>query len=74
MGLHSTHPGGPEAGKSGSISIGFGVTEPLEAEVARLSAAGVVFRGPIVDADVVRLAFFGDPDGNDLYLSESKLG
>jgi hypothetical protein len=32
----------------------------------------VVFRGPVVDDAQVRLAFFGDPDDNDLYLIEAK--
>ena len=33
---------------------------------------GVAFRGPVIDDVQVRVAFFGDPDGNDLYLIEVK--
>jgi hypothetical protein len=31
----------------------------------------VQFHGPIKDDSAVRLAFFGDPDGNDLYLCQA---
>jgi catechol 2,3-dioxygenase-like lactoylglutathione lyase family enzyme len=74
IGLHQVHPHGPEAGKSGSISVGFGVDQPLEEIVSTLESRGVTFRGPILDGEGVRLAFFGDPDGNDLYLAEPKHG
>ena len=68
-GLHpSRSPHSPRPGTSGSIQVGLAVDRPLEEVVAELTARGVVFRGPIVDDNQVRLAFFGDPDGNDLYL------
>jgi catechol 2,3-dioxygenase-like lactoylglutathione lyase family enzyme len=70
LGLHGTHPGGPPAGQRGSISIGLLVDEPLDQVVETLRQCGVAFRGPINDAGAVRLAFFGDPDGNDFYLCE----
>lgn len=39
-----------------------------------LQQKGVSFReekgGPVVDDGPVKLAFFSDPDGNDLYLCE----
>jgi catechol 2,3-dioxygenase-like lactoylglutathione lyase family enzyme len=35
---------------------------------AQLEAQGVVFAGDIVDTGVCRMAFFTDPDGNDLML------
>ena len=38
--------------------------------VAALSARGVVFRGPVDEEGSLRLAFFTDPDGNELYLAE----
>lgn len=62
---------GARAG-GGSISIGFNVTAPLEEVIAELKQRGVEFRGPIQgQQDVpIRLAFFGDPDGNALYLCE----
>jgi hypothetical protein len=36
-----------------------------------LTQRGVVFRGPIVDEGMLKLAFFADPDGNTFYLAES---
>jgi catechol 2,3-dioxygenase-like lactoylglutathione lyase family enzyme len=69
LGLHGTPPGEQRYGKSGSITVGFNATEPLDQVVASLKQRGVQFRGPI-SGDAVRLAFFGDPDGNDLYLWE----
>jgi hypothetical protein len=38
--------------------------------VAKLEQRGVSFHGPIIDDEQVRLAFFGDPDGNALYLCQ----
>ena len=52
-------------GTHGAIQVGLSVDQPLEEVVQDLQARGVVFRGPIVDDVQVRLAFFGDPDGND---------
>ena len=72
IGLHPTGPQSPPAGKSGSISVGFTINQPLEQVVSTLKSRGVAFHGPIMDdaKGGIRLAFFGDPDGNDLYLSE----
>ena len=67
-------PHSPVPGTSGAIQIGFAIDEPLDVVVSDLQSRGVVFRGPIVDDVQVRLAFFGDPDGNDLYLAEVKQG
>jgi hypothetical protein len=39
-----------------------------------LSNRGVQFRGPVRTDTAVKLAFFGDPDGNALYLSEARSG
>jgi catechol 2,3-dioxygenase-like lactoylglutathione lyase family enzyme len=73
IGLHpSRSPHAPRPGTSGSIQVGIGVTRPLPEVVKDLAAKGVVFRGPIKDDAAVRLAFFGDPDGNDLYLVETQ--
>jgi catechol 2,3-dioxygenase-like lactoylglutathione lyase family enzyme len=66
-------PANGKSGKGGgSITIGFNVTEPLEEVVAKLEHRGVSFRGPIEGKGEmpVRFAFFGDPDGNSLYLCE----
>jgi catechol 2,3-dioxygenase-like lactoylglutathione lyase family enzyme len=73
IGLHpARRPNSPTPGSRGAIQIGFAVDRPLDAVVHDLESRGVVFRGPIVDDEQVRLAFFGDPDGNDLYFVETK--
>jgi catechol-2,3-dioxygenase len=74
LALHSVcNAGSPSAGRSGSVCVGFEVIKPLVGVVARLESRGVRFRGPIQqDAGAgIRLAFFGDPDGNDLYPCEA---
>ena len=70
LGLHATHEHSPQPGQRGSISVGLNVTEPLDQIVATLRERGVQFRGPIREDTAIRLAFFGDPDGNDLFLAE----
>ena len=73
IGLHPVESSrSPQPGSRGAIQIGFAVSQPLDDVVSTLEAKGVVFRGPIVDDGQVRLAFFGDPDDNDLYLIEVK--
>jgi catechol 2,3-dioxygenase-like lactoylglutathione lyase family enzyme len=73
IGLHpSKGPHMPKAGTSGSIQVGMLVDEPIDDVVKKLQAAGVAFRGPVIDDVQVRFAYFGDPDGNDLYLIEVK--
>jgi catechol 2,3-dioxygenase-like lactoylglutathione lyase family enzyme len=74
LALHSvSNTGSPFACRSGSICVGFEVIKPLEGVIARLESRGVQFRGPIQEdaGGGVRLAFFGDPDGNDLYLCQA---
>lgn len=73
IGLHPARsPHSPKPGIGGSIQVGFAVDGPLEDVVRDLQSRGVVFHGPIVDDVQVRLAFFGDPDGNALHLAEVK--
>jgi len=55
--------------KSAGISVGFG-TDDLTAAMAELKAKGVTF-SRVVEDRPTKLAFFADPDGNPLYLSES---
>ncbi len=71
IGLHPAGHG-PKPGTAGAISIGFDVDGPIERAMSTLAQRGVRFRGPVVDNDPVKLAFFGDPDGNPLYLCEVK--
>lgn len=71
LGLHPTGPKSPNAGMSGSISVGLLVNGSIDQEVSKLTAKGVAFRGPVVNDGPIKLAFFGDPDGNDLYLCET---
>jgi hypothetical protein len=56
--------------EEGSISIGFAVDD-LERAMGELSKKGVKFSRVSDDAQV-KLAFFSDPDGYPLYLSQSK--
>jgi len=73
IGLHPAEsPQSPKPGTSGSIQIGLTVDQPLDAVVSDLTKNGVKFRGPVFDDGQLRIAFFGDPDGNDLYLCEVK--
>lgn len=64
-----------QPGHEGSISIGFNAEAKLEDVIVTLKDRGVEFRSNIVDSpeSPVRLAFFGDQDGNELYLIEDKL-
>src|SRR5260221_14494115 len=73
IGLHPEEsPKSPKPGTHGSIQIGLAVDQPIEKVVTDLQGKGVTFRGPIIDDGAVRLAFFGDPDDNELYLCEVK--
>jgi catechol 2,3-dioxygenase-like lactoylglutathione lyase family enzyme len=71
VGLYPATPAAPRPGTSGAITVGFGVAAPIEEAVGRLKERGVWFRGPVVQHPAGKRAFFGDPDGNDLYLWES---
>jgi catechol 2,3-dioxygenase-like lactoylglutathione lyase family enzyme len=72
LGLHTAAQQRPAPGTHGAISVGLNVTVPLEEVVPVLEKRGARFRGPIVDDPEagIRLAFLGDPDGNDLYLCD----
>ena len=70
IGLHPATPDSPAPGKHGSIQIGLQVEGSLDEVVRNLEGKGVAFTGPIIDDTAVRLAYFGDPDGTNLYLCE----
>lgn len=62
-------------GTPGSVQIGLNVDEKLENVISTLQKRGVEFRGGIIGNDSdspVSLAFLGDPDGNEIYLCETK--
>lgn len=69
IGLHPVTKEAPHPGKSENVSVGFGV-ESLSAAIAELKAKGVAF-SRVVEDRPTKLAFFTDPDGNPLYLSET---
>ena len=70
--LHPIPENGPKPGYSEGISIGFGVVN-LEETMEELRQRGVEF-SRTSDDNQVMLAFFTDPDGYHLYLSQSKWG
>jgi catechol 2,3-dioxygenase-like lactoylglutathione lyase family enzyme len=75
IGLHPPGERTPAGGTSGNIQIGLTVDEPIEQVVRSLQARGVRFEqrdgGTVVNDDgSVKLAFFHDPDGTELYLCE----
>jgi len=74
LGLHPAGPHSPTPGVNGGLQIGLNVTGPLEPLMETLGARGVKFNGEIVNDEQggIRLAFFNDPDGNEVYLCESK--
>lgn len=51
--------------KNGHIALN---VDDVEAARAELEAAGVTFAGETLDTGVCKMAFFTDPDGNDLML------
>jgi catechol 2,3-dioxygenase-like lactoylglutathione lyase family enzyme len=70
IGLHPPGKHSPAPGTSGSIQIGLNVAQPIQQVVHTLTERGVNFHGPVIADSAVKLAFFNDPDGNDLYLCE----
>jgi predicted enzyme related to lactoylglutathione lyase len=71
VGLHPASKESP-AGRKGSITIGFEVTESIERAVAAMKEKGVKFVGPIVDDKEIKAAHFEDPDGNEMYIVETQ--
>lgn len=71
LGLHPAGPRSPVPGTAGAISVGLGVDEPIDRVISTLEGRGVVFRGSMADEGGLKLAFYTDPDGNELYLAES---
>ncbi|HEY1342756.1 MAG TPA: VOC family protein, partial [Bryobacteraceae bacterium] len=70
IGLHPASAQSP-SGRSGSITIGFTFSTPIEEAVSTLRQKGVRFQGPIVQDNAGKMVYFLDPDGNTLYLWET---
>jgi catechol 2,3-dioxygenase-like lactoylglutathione lyase family enzyme len=76
--LHPASDSGGSSAKKGQgegsdrMSIGFAVSD-LQATMDELKGKGVVFTR-VTDDKQVRLAFFTDPDGTPLYLSQNRWG
>jgi catechol 2,3-dioxygenase-like lactoylglutathione lyase family enzyme len=70
LGLHPSGAGLPRPGTAGAITVGLAVDEPIDQVVMTLQGRGVVVRRPAVDDGQLKLAFFTDPDGNELYIAE----
>ena len=64
IGLAPRAEGEPPGG-----TVGLWTNEPLEAVMAELTGRGVRFDGPVLVKEMIQLAFFRDPDGNRLSLS-----
>jgi len=69
IGLHPSTKDDSHPAKSEGISIGFGVDD-LTSAMKDLEAKGVAF-SRVVEDRPTKLAFFTDPDGNPLYLSQT---
>jgi catechol 2,3-dioxygenase-like lactoylglutathione lyase family enzyme len=72
LGLHPAGEGPPTPGVQGGVQVGFDVSGRMEDAIADLESRGVSFPGGIQEDGAVRLAFFGDTDGNEHYLCEHK--
>jgi catechol 2,3-dioxygenase-like lactoylglutathione lyase family enzyme len=68
--LHPAVERGLRPAKSASLSVGFGVKD-LDDAMSKLKGKGVAF-ARVANDGPVRLAFFSDPDGNPLYLSQTQ--
>jgi predicted enzyme related to lactoylglutathione lyase len=61
----------PSASAGGSLAV---EVDDLDAEVARLKAAGVQFKGEMIHSDVCRMSVILDSEGNSLILHQLKRG
>jgi uncharacterized protein (TIGR00369 family) len=58
-------------GEAPGGTIGLWTNEPIDSVIAELSGRGVEFDGPVLVKDMVQIAFFRDPDGNRLSLTNA---
>ena len=59
----------PDSSERSDGTVALWTNEPLESAMTTLASRGVEFDGPVIVQDSVQLAFFHDPDGNRLSLS-----
>ncbi len=77
IGLHPPGRYHAPPGTRGCVQIGLRVAAPIRQVIAALESRGVVFADlqnagdVVVDDGAVKLAYFHDPDGTELYLCES---
>ena len=71
IGLHPKSDRYPAPGTAGSMMIGLGINEPIEAAAARLKSLGVNNVGEVQRDQGGSFVHFHDIDGNELYLWES---
>jgi predicted enzyme related to lactoylglutathione lyase len=71
IGLHPKSDKYPAPGTPGSIMIGLGIDEPIEAAATRLKSLGVKNVGEIQRDQGGSFVHFHDMDGNELYLWET---
>ncbi|HTV55099.1 MAG TPA: VOC family protein [Terriglobia bacterium] len=72
IGLNPASPKSPTPGTRGAMMIGLEVNKPIEDVVARLSEKGVRIKGPVKRDDAGNFVNLEDPDGNEIYLWETR--
>ncbi len=71
IGLHPAGEKSPPAGMAGGVQIGLNISGRMEDAIRDLESRGLSFPAGIKDdGGGIRLAFFTDPDGNELYICE----
>jgi catechol 2,3-dioxygenase-like lactoylglutathione lyase family enzyme len=72
IGLHPASPKYPAPGTKGAVMLGLEVDEAIEGVVARLIERGAQMKGSIVQDEPGKFASLEDPDGNPIYLWETR--
>jgi catechol 2,3-dioxygenase-like lactoylglutathione lyase family enzyme len=70
LAIHPTTKGRPKPARS-AMSIGLAV-DNMENTMKELEEKGIKLSSGMVQDGPIRLAMFKDPDGNELYLAETK--
>jgi catechol 2,3-dioxygenase-like lactoylglutathione lyase family enzyme len=70
IGLHPASARYPSPGTRGAMMLGLEIDEPIEHVVARLSAKGARFSGPVIRDEPGNFIALEDPDGNAICLWE----